>query len=143
MTKKRVLVVDDEFSVRRVICEILKNDFDVFEAQNGDEAVRLACSQRPDIILMDMIMPKMDGITACSTIKKDQTTMNIPVIMLTAIDHYLNRNLAENAGVNVYLTKPFDHHELLRTINELLAVSTRTSVITDTTIKNGIENSKR
>ena len=127
LNRKRILVADDENSVRRLLHEILGANFDVIEAQNGEEAVSLSQSQRPDLIVMDMIMPRMDGITACSLIRRDEITADIPVIMLTAIDHYLNRNLAENTGVNVYLTKPFNHHDLIRTVNELLTESTSNS----------------
>jgi two-component system alkaline phosphatase synthesis response regulator PhoP len=135
-TKKKVLIVDDEQSIRRVISEILKKDYDLVEAQNGKDAVYLARNQKPDVIVMDMIMPIMDGITACDQIRKEETTANIPIIMLTAIDHYLNRNIAENVGIDVYLTKPFNQHELLRTINLLIARSenSSSSVVTTTIV---------
>jgi CheY-like chemotaxis protein len=125
--KKKVLIVDDEMSIRRLIGEILKKQFDVIEVQNGIEAVEAAHSQHPDIIVMDLIMPMMDGVTACAEIRRDTSTSDIPVVMLTSIDHFLNRNLAKNAGVDRYLTKPFDKRVLLSTIAELLDKKMRTS----------------
>lgn len=123
LTRKKVLVVDDEMGVRRLLRQTLSHDYVVLEAQDGEEAVNLAHSQQPDLILMDMMMPKMDGLTACRAIKQDQATMGIMVVMLTAIGYELNRKLAENvAGAAAYLTKPFDAQELLKTVGRLLSL---------------------
>ena len=126
INRKKVLVADDEPGVRRLIREILTRDYIVLEAGNGEEAVSMARSQEPDIILMDMMMPRMDGLTACSAVRKDPATSGIPVLMLTAIGHGLNRRLAENAaGASGYMTKPFDSHELLATVGALLSAIDR------------------
>jgi len=118
---KKVLVVDDELGVRRLIYQILSNSYDVFEAQNGEEAISMSNSQQPDIILMDMMMPKMDGFTACSKIKNNETTRKIPVIMVTAIGYELNKKLsADVAGCDGYITKPFNPQELLAAVSHLL-----------------------
>ena len=85
------------------------------------EAVNMARSQKPDIILMDILMPRMDGLTACYAIKTDQTTKEIPVVMLTAIDYDLNRKLSEDVmGADGYITKPFSSQLLRGTIKQLL-----------------------
>jgi two-component system alkaline phosphatase synthesis response regulator PhoP len=127
-TKKKVLVVDDEMGVRRLVHQILSQDYAVIEAQDGEEAVNVAHSQQPDLILMDLMMPKMDGLTACRTIKQDQFTRGIVVVMLTAIGYDLNRKLAENvAGAAAYLTKPFDSQELLSTVGRLLSLKSQIS----------------
>jgi len=126
--RKRVLVVDDEMGVRRLVCQILKRDYTILEAQDGEEAVNMAHSQEPDLIIMDMMMPKMDGLTACRAIKQDQATKGIVVVMLTAIDYDLNRKLAENiAGTDGYITKPFNSQELLSTVGRLLSLKSQTS----------------
>ncbi|MCJ7656070.1 MAG: response regulator [Dehalococcoidia bacterium] len=83
--KKKLLVVDDEPVVRALVRRMLSKDYTVLEAQDGEEAVNMARSQKPDIILMDMMMPKMDGLTACYAIKTNQTTKEIRVVMLTSI----------------------------------------------------------
>jgi CheY-like chemotaxis protein len=120
--KKTVLIVDDELGIRRLVRKILNNDYAVLEAQNGEEAVNMAHTEKPDIVLMDIMMPKVDGLTACSAIKKDQATKGIPVVMLTAVSYELNKKLAENvAAANAYITKPFSSQELLSIIGQLLS----------------------
>jgi two-component system alkaline phosphatase synthesis response regulator PhoP len=119
--KKRVLIVDDEPAVRQLIRRMLSKDYTVLEAQDGGEAVDMARSQKPDIILMDILMPRIDGLTACYAIKTGQATKEIPVVMLTAIDYDLNRKLSEDVmGADGYITKPFSPQVLLKTIKQLL-----------------------
>ena len=120
--KKKVLVVDDEPAVRQLLRKILSKDYAVLEAQNGEEAVNMAQSLKPDVILMDMMMPKMDGLTACLAIKTNQITRGIPVVMLTAIDYELNKKLSKDVmGADEYITKPFNSQALLKTIRQLLS----------------------
>ena len=78
--KKKLLVVDAEPAVRTLVRKMLSKDYTVLEAQDGEEAVNMSRSQKPDIILMDIMMPKMDGLTACYTIKTNQTTKEIRVV---------------------------------------------------------------
>jgi two-component system alkaline phosphatase synthesis response regulator PhoP len=138
-----VLVVDDEMGVRRLVHQILSQDYAVIEAQDGEEAVNVAHSQQPDLILMDMMMPKMDGLTACRTIKQDHATKGIIVVMLTAIGYDLNRKLAENvAGAAAYLTKPFDSQELLSTVGRLLSLKSQISDNAGTEVPNNVEEPK-
>jgi two-component system alkaline phosphatase synthesis response regulator PhoP len=119
--KKKVLIVDDEPNVRRLSHTILSNKFDVVEAEDGRQALDQVTAQKPDIILMDMMMPKMDGLTACHIIKNDPITKAIPVIMVTAIGFELNIRLSQQMGANGYVTKPFLPQELLDKIVEVLA----------------------
>jgi CheY-like chemotaxis protein len=119
--RKKVLVVDDEPGVRQLVSKILSREYTVVEAKDGEEAIDAVRSQSPRIVIMDMMMPKMDGLTACYAIKKDPATRGIPVIMLTAIDQELNKKLSTTVmGANKYMTKPFDAQELLATIRQLL-----------------------
>jgi DNA-binding response OmpR family regulator len=121
MNKKKVLIVDDEPGVRQLVSKILSRDYMVIEARDGEEAVNVVRSQKPGIVIMDMMMPKMDGLTACYAIKKDPATKDIPVVMLTAIDQELNKKLSTVVmGANKYMTKPFSAQELLETIRQLL-----------------------
>ena len=119
-TKKKVLIVDDEPNVRRLSRKILSNTFDVVEAEDGKQAIEIANNQKPDVILMDMMMPKMDGLTACHAIKKDPTTKSIPVIMVTAIGFELNIKLSQQMGATGYVTKPFSSQDLLDKIAQVL-----------------------
>ena len=119
-TKKKVLIVDDEPNVRRLSRTILSKKFDVCEAEDGKQAVEIANAQEPDVILMDMMMPKMDGLTACYAIKNNPATKSIPVIMVTAIGFELNIKLSQQMGANGYVTKPFSSQELLAKIGQVL-----------------------
>ena len=118
--KKKILIVDDEPSVRRLSRKILSNTFDVVEAEDGRQAIEIAVTQQPDVILMDMMMPRMDGLSACHAIKKDPTTKSIPVIMVTVIGFELNIKLSQQMGATGYVTKPFSSQDLLDKIAEVL-----------------------
>jgi len=118
--KKKVLIVDDEPNVRRLSHKILSKKFEVFEAEDGKEAIDTANAQKPDVILMDIMMPKMDGLTACYAIKKDPATKSIPVIMVTAIGFELNIRLSQQMGATAYVTKPFAPKDLLDKIAQSL-----------------------
>ncbi|MDP3954064.1 MAG: response regulator [bacterium] len=84
---KKILVVDDEEFVRKAVADKLKSDgFDVLEADNGEKAVEMALSGHPDLILLDVIMPKMDGIEAMKKIREDAWGKDVPLILLTRIE---------------------------------------------------------
>jgi len=119
--KKKVLIVDDEPNVRRLSRIILNKQFDIIEAEDGRQALEQVTAQKPDVILMDMMMPKMDGLTACRIIKTDPLTKATPIIMVTAIGFELNIKLSQQMGANGYVTKPFLPQELLGKILEVLA----------------------
>lgn len=121
MDKKKILIADDETGLRLTVGRILDKDYVVLEAANGEEAVEIAKGQKPDLILMDLIMPKMDGYAACSQIKADEATKGIPVVILTAVGNELNKKFATEMGAEGYITKPFNIQELLDVITPLLA----------------------
>mgnify|MGYP005623052791 CR=1 FL=1 len=106
---------------------MLDKDYIVLEAANGEEAVDMAGREKPDVIFMDLMMPKMDGYTACSLIKNNQATKTIPVIILTAIGHEFNKKFAMEMGADGYITKPFTTQTLLDAIAPLLAKDTAES----------------
>ena len=116
MEKKKVLVADDEMYIGQLIKRALSNDYNVILASNGEEALNIARNEHPDLVLMDILMPKLDGYTTCYQIKIDPATRAIPVIMLTGIGHDLNRKLAGGMGADGYITKPFNPIELLNTV---------------------------
>ncbi len=90
------------------------------EATDGEQGVELAKQEKPDLILMDIMMPKMDGYTACNLVKEDPVIKGIPVIMLTALDYVLNKELAIKMKADGYLTKPFTRQHLLDLVNRSL-----------------------
>ena len=120
MEKKKVLIVDDEENVRRLLRSMLGNKYIVLEANDGEVAIDIARSKRPDIILMDIMMPNINGYTACYTIKQDPVTKTIPVVMVTAVGQELNKKLAKEMGADGYITKPFSLQDLLDTIDRCL-----------------------
>lgn len=120
MDKKKILIADDEPNIRSLVSRMLGKDYIVIEATNGEEAIDIAKRQEPDLILMDLMMPKMDGYAACSSIKTDQATKGIPVVMLTGVTHELNKSFAREMGADGYLSKPFNTDELLRQVKQIL-----------------------
>ena len=103
--------------------KFLSDKFAVLEASDGKEAVDMARKHKPGLILMDILMPNVDGYSACNTIKTDEATKAIPVVMLTALGYELNKKLAEKLGADGYVTKPINREELLDVINQFLPTS--------------------
>ena len=118
--KRKVLVVDDDPGDRLYAKRILADNYVVIEATNGIEAVHLAQNNRPDIILMDIMMPQGDGFAACANIRANIATQSIPIVMLTGVGHKLDKQWAETIGAKGYIVKPFEPQELLDTISKLL-----------------------
>lgn len=117
----KVLIVDDEPHMLRVTeLSIKKGNYAIVIARNGREAVELAAREKPDLIVMDVTMPEMDGLTALKHLKAAAETAAIPVIMLTVRGHALTRQQAEEAGAAIFLTKPFSPTQLLAEARKLL-----------------------
>ena len=122
MNKKKVLIADDESTIRLLTFSILSKDYIVLEASDGQEAINIARNQKPDLILMDIMMPGIDGYTALDTIKKGEETKEIPVIMLTGVGYELNKKLSLGMGADGYITKPFNPQDLFHMVRQFLAV---------------------
>ncbi|MBA7611952.1 Transcriptional regulatory protein WalR [subsurface metagenome] len=122
--KARILAVDDDEKVLRVIEALLTpHGYEVIPAHDGQQAITAMTSAKPDLVLMDIFMPKMDGYTALGVIKNDVTTREVPVVMVTAVGQELNKKFAESLGAAGYITKPFKSSELLDIIDRFLATS--------------------
>ncbi|HKW65557.1 MAG TPA: response regulator transcription factor [Candidatus Acidoferrum sp.] len=118
MTSGKILVVDDEPQVRRVMKVTLTAEgYTIFEAQNGGEALDLFRAERPDIVLLDVNMPVMDGLATCKEIRKSSA---VPIIMLTVRSAERDKVLALDAGADDYVVKPFSTPELLARIRAAL-----------------------
>lgn len=118
MNHIKVLIADDNPNV----CEIIKlyfekNEIEVVLADNGRSAVELAKTENPDMVILDIMMPEMDGLEACRNIRKH---MNVPIIMLTAKDEEFDRVLGLEIGADDYVTKPFSPRELVARIKAIL-----------------------
>ena len=108
---KKILIVDDEKNIRDIIIYNLKKEgYQILQAADGEEGVRLAMEEEPDLILLDIMMPKMDGYDAC---KKIRETNNTPIIMLTARAEEVDKVLGLEFGADDYVTKPFGVRELM------------------------------
>jgi CheY-like chemotaxis protein len=119
---KVILIVEDDPKSMTLTKDLLKiSGYETIQAIDGKQGVELAKAAKPDLILMDIMMPKMDGYAACHEIKADPATKNIPIVMLTAVGYDLNRKLAKQYGANGYVTKPFDRQQLIDAISPLLA----------------------
>jgi CheY-like chemotaxis protein len=118
----KILVVDDELFMLRLIQVILERDgYSMIQARSGEEALDAVDRERPDLVILDAMMPKMDGLTALRVMKERPETRSIPVILLTANPHKFPRELAESFGATVFLTKPFSPTQLLDEIRRLTA----------------------
>lgn len=115
--KAKVLIIDDEVENRLLLQETLSKHFDVIEAGDGEEGVRMAKQNQPDLILLDINMPKMDGISACEVLRIHEATRHIPVIMLSALDNEEHRTRAFMKGADDFLGKPFTIKELIARVS--------------------------
>lgn len=122
----KILVIDDDEKARQLIQVILRSrDYQVVVAKDGPEGLALATTEGPDLIVLDVVMPGMDGFEACDRLKKDERTKGIPVLMLTATDDVgLNRK-AFGVGAAACLTKPYRPEALVSSIEALLASKRR------------------
>lgn len=115
--QRKVLVVEDETYVRANIQEILELEgYQVIATGNGSTGVQLARTERPDLLICDLTMPRMDGYDLLAVLRQDPLTASIPVIILTAKAERSDQRLAMELGADDYITKPFDPSELLRAI---------------------------
>jgi two-component system cell cycle response regulator DivK len=120
MANKRILVVDDTDWNRDLIVQLLEEEYTIFEAVNGEEAVTKAETEKPDLILMDLGMPVMDGWEATRRIKANNELKHIPIIAVTSHAMVGDEIQAREAGCDDYLPKPIDENELLRKIQKFL-----------------------
>lgn len=108
---KLVLIVDDEKNIVEILkFNLQKDGFDTIEAYDGEAGLEMAISKRPDLILLDIMLPKMDGFTVCRKIRQ---TMSTPILMLTAKEEEVDKVLGLELGADDYITKPFSPRELM------------------------------
>ena len=121
MVRKKILLVDDSSTVLLMERMILsKNQYDVVTAKDGVEGVEKAVAEKPDLILMDVVMPRMDGFEACRKLREQDDTKAIPVIMVTTRGELASVETGYAAGCNEYVTKPINGLELLAKVRSCL-----------------------
>ena len=144
--KETVLIVDDEPTNVEFLHEILGNSLEILVARNGRDALKIAAEKRPDLILLDIVLPDLDGYEVCTCLKTDSKTQDIPVIFVTALDQEENETKGLGTGAIDYITKPFSppivlarvrNHLTLKRYQDLLQDLSETDGLT------GIPNSRR
>ncbi len=119
---RRILVVDDEPSIVRPLTFILKkNGYDVITASNGEEGLKLAKQEKPDLIFLDVMMPKKNGYEVCREIKQDPEIQQIYVIILTARGVELPEDEKKKVNANEYMSKPFSPIKVVERVNAIFA----------------------
>lgn len=123
MTEKTVLIVEDNLANRTLVRDILVySNYKVIDAENGEEGIRLAGEHIPDLILMDIQMPVMNGFTAIKILKENPATRDIKVIAVTSFAMAGDRNRVIESGADEYISKPIDTRELPRIIERLIGI---------------------
>ncbi len=127
--RQRILVVDDESDMVELVSFNLKAEgYDVITASNGLEALNQARSALPDLILLDLMLPELDGLAVCEILHRLPSTARIPVIMITAWTSELSRIIGLETGAEDYLTKPFSPRELMLRVNRTLRAQAEKNV---------------
>ena len=122
----RVLIVDDEPNIVTSLEFLMRgNEYDVQVARNGEDALRLAASFRPNIVLLDVMMPQRSGFEVCRKIRENPALGEVKIVMLTAKGRDVERDRGLGLGANAYVTKPFSTKELMRTVRGLLHTAVR------------------
>ena len=122
MDKKRILIVDDEEDIVNVLRFRLEaNNYAVLSASEGQEGLNKARTEKPDLVILDLMLPKLDGYKVCRMLKFDESYKNIPIIMFTARVQKKDEELGMKMGADAYIAKPFEPEVLLGKIKELLS----------------------
>ena len=124
MAKGRILVVDDEIYIVHILDFSLGMEgYEVLTALDGEQAVEKARAEHPDLIVLDIMMPKLDGYETCKLLKAEAGTRDIPVILLSAKGRNVDQKIGFEVGADDYITKPFSPRKLVERINALLGQS--------------------
>lgn len=119
---QKILIVDDDMGMRMLLSKFLQRQgFETIIAEDGLEGVEIAKKTHPDLIILDVVMPRMDGITAARLIKFYKPLSAVPIIFLTAKDADKEIELAQETRADVYITKPFDVHKVIEVVEDLLS----------------------
>lgn len=121
----KILIVDDEVHIRMLLeqtLEELEEDcgVEILSAQNGEEGLALIRSEKPDVVFLDIMMPKLNGYEVCQRVKEDPAVTNVGIVLLTAKGQEVDRWQGLDLGASRYMTKPFDPDEVLKVAKELL-----------------------
>jgi two-component system alkaline phosphatase synthesis response regulator PhoP len=119
---KTILVADDEVHIVRIIEDkLIRDGHRVITAADGQEALEKALAERPDLILMDVMMPRMNGFEVCRRLRQEEATRTTPIFLITAQGQESDEEAGREAGANRYITKPFSPRQLSQIVREALA----------------------
>jgi len=119
--KKKILIIEDESSIHKALeFRFKKIGFDVIIAEDGEDGLNKAIRETPDLIILDLILPKMTGERVCKEIRKNKNISGTPIIMLTAKDSEADRVIGKVIGADCYMIKPFDLNELIEEVGRLI-----------------------
>jgi len=119
---KKLLIVDDEPHIRLLLEQTLEELEDYLTATNGVEALEVIQREKPNLVFLDVMMPKMNGYEVCQTVKSDANLSDVYIIMLTAKGQEFDRDRGKDVGADIYMTKPFDPDEILEKSCEILGI---------------------
>jgi two-component system alkaline phosphatase synthesis response regulator PhoP len=124
--QQKLLIVDDEAHIRMLIEQTLEeledSDVEFLSADNGEKALEIITNEKPDLVFLDVMMPKMNGMEVCRRVKKELVFNNVYIILLTAKGQELDRQKGQEVGADLYMTKPFDPEMLLKKAKEVLSI---------------------
>ncbi|MBE9225246.1 response regulator [Phormidium sp. LEGE 05292] len=125
---KTILIVDDEPHIRLLLEQTLEDledeGVEILTASNGEDALEIIKTQKPDLVFLDVMMPKMNGFEVCKTVKNDLVMPDIYIIMLTAKGQEFDKQKGNEVGADLYMTKPFDPDEVMEKSIKILGFST-------------------
>jgi DNA-binding response OmpR family regulator len=125
---QKILIVDDEAHIRMLIEQTLEDledeGVDFFTAENGEIALEIIQSEKPNLVFLDVMMPKMNGMEVCRKVKQEMGLQDVFIILLTAKGQELDRQKGKDVGADIYMTKPFDPEALLTKAKEVLKIGT-------------------
>ncbi|MFH2028758.1 MAG: response regulator [Nanoarchaeota archaeon] len=118
--KKKVLIVEDEKNILDAQAMILEDEFEVIKAMDGDVGYRLAKKYRPDLIILDLMLPNRGGYDLSFSFRQDNDLKDVKILMVTALSQEIDKKKGQMVGANHYMTKPFEPDELLNKVRDLL-----------------------
>jgi len=118
--KKKILLVEDNQELIKVLRLLLRKSYEIYLALNGEQGVAMATTKRPDLIIMDILMPEMDGLRATDLIRKNPKTRSIPILAVTAGVNGNGKEECLQSGCNDFIPKPFTYEDLVPRIEKLL-----------------------
>ena len=135
---QKILVVDDDASIREVLCFALrKAGFEAVTAENGEQALRRFASERPALVILDILMPEMDGTEVCRRLRADRAASTVPIIFLSSKDDEIDRIVGLELGGDDYVPKPFSPRELVARVRAILRRVAAPAATSDSLLRHG------